>query len=247
MRRNIVLVGLICAAWFGDAIGQHAMSSFSVPASLRIPLFTQRSPEWCWAACTQMAMHYFRGLDSAAPLLDQCELARRYALSQIGGLGLDSSAARTLRDSIRGLYCTADSVPDVLVVPGYPFTPPMSYYDVFQPSSLTWNELTSIFERQRLVIFTWSWFSMEQLYYDSGGRGSHVMLAEGCSVMPSAPQYHWVSVNDPWPVDSTLDVGRHAQILFNNVRHSPGSANPTEAIVWVGAGPFYSVGKKVGK
>jgi hypothetical protein len=212
-----------------------------VRPSLGVPLIAQRTPDWCWAACMEMVMHYFHftAHDTAAPVFTQCDLAKRVLLADT--LGLSHDAIDTLTQHVNAMHCSGDSVSIALaasVGSQEPFSQPIAYYNCTKHETLTWGQVVDSFARGDLVIFRWNSSKPGPF----GTQDSHVMVAEGCARVPSMPDAFWVGMNDPWPVDAANPVGRHAQVRFRTVRNSPQTLDAVDTIVWKSGGPFYIVG-----
>ncbi len=208
------------------------------PATLGVPLIAQHGHYWCWAATSEMCMAYYH---PNGPFYTQCELGRRWFIFFYSHTTPPNDTM--LRDTMY-MDCTPDSIEgsvfDMTCQPFFPPYPAATGIRYFKTSTsytpLTWAQLCDTFALGKPVIFQWGADSIAS----GNSAGGHCMVAEGCSQTPGMPQYRWVSVIDPWPMDDTTGhrFARHSQIGYSEYENTSNAAVIwNRKCVWRNRGP----------
>lgn len=213
-----VLTMCVCLALSASLRAQPSVPAGFELCTLGVPSISQHGHLVCWAACTEMVMRYYRFIRhfTADTVLTQCELAKLINL-QWRHLG---NPAALQRDSL--VQCPCATLPAILDSGGYPFLAgtgiTLAGYQVpSQPSpQIDWDNLCSTLRDSVPVIFQWGATAFDP----TGVGGNHVMVAEGYSTSKHLGTSRWVSVNDPWPTDTTDPRGHHMQMAYNEFNYT---------------------------
>jgi Peptidase_C39 like family len=238
--KAIAVAILFLVTFSGIPVGQVP------PATLGVPLIAQHGHNWCWAATSEMCIAYYHdSIDHKAPFFTQCDLGKRWFIYYYRG------NSTMLQDTLN-MDCAPDSIEgsvfDLTSQPYFPPYPPVGTmrYFISSPQSTTplnWQQLCDTFAAKKPVIFQWGAVQIT----DTTVAGSHCMVAEGCSQTPGMPQYQWVSVIDPWPMDDTTGhrFARHSQIAYSEYENTSNAAVIWKrSFVWRYRGPDQVIGKK---
>jgi hypothetical protein len=145
--------------------------SIGLPDSLPVPLISQETRMWCWAASTQMIMRYF------GHEVDQCIQANnRFSLNDCCKIDLCPPPTEPANPCVTGGWPEFDKY-------GYTFKRTSN-------TALSWEELKiqiggSPAGKKKPVAFSWFW----------PGGGGHMMVVKGFFIQDNKK---YVEILDPW-------------------------------------------------